>query len=146
MSRAAIEVFIVHSAGDLERPDGVVGGVCWTYGGKRKEDVGRKYVILSTTDGKIETLAHELGHWLGLPHVREKGNLMAPGNVRTGVELNAGQRAVVRKAAKSAQRKGELSGGSFCRVLKDVDSREPESVIQKGQVREQGGREEPVKR
>jgi hypothetical protein len=56
-----ISVFVVGELDNVDE-DGVIYGVTWHH---RKDD--RKYVILSARAWE-RTLAHELGHFFGLPH------------------------------------------------------------------------------
>lgn len=104
----AIEIFIVASAGDVDRDDEEVAGVHWRYVGPSKENRGRRYIILSGGMARPDTLAHELGHWFGLGHVEDKTNLMCPGGRREGQRLDEGQRARIRAACGKALASGEL--------------------------------------
>ena len=103
-----IEVFIVASAGDVDREDEEVAGVHWRYLGPSKENRGRRYIILSGGAARPDTLAHELGHWFGLGHVRDTANLMCAGGKREGQGLDAAQRARIREACRKAFASGEL--------------------------------------
>jgi hypothetical protein len=57
-----IHVFIVGELDDIDHPGEVIRGVTWH---TRSDD--RKYIIVSTVAPE-RTLAHELGHFFGLPH------------------------------------------------------------------------------
>jgi hypothetical protein len=57
-----IHVFIVGQLDDIDQPGEVIRGVTWH---TRRDD--RKYIIVSTVAPE-RTLAHELGHFFGLPH------------------------------------------------------------------------------
>jgi len=56
-----IDVFIIGKLDDIDEPDGIIRGVTW-----RIKD-GRKYILVSNI-APSRTLAHELGHFFGLPH------------------------------------------------------------------------------
>jgi hypothetical protein len=71
----AVEVFIVRTLGNLDGP-GLLGGVHWRYRGRGDGPVGRHYVILGIQKYSLETLAHELGHYFGLPHSWDRHNIM----------------------------------------------------------------------
>jgi hypothetical protein len=58
----AIDVFFVAQLDDIDRADAQCGGVTW-----RAPRDGSKYLIVSA-HGFDRTLAHELGHFFGLPH------------------------------------------------------------------------------
>jgi hypothetical protein len=58
----AIDVFFVERLDDIDRADAQCGGVTWF----APRD-GRKYLIVSAR-GFDRALAHELGHFFGLPH------------------------------------------------------------------------------
>jgi hypothetical protein len=71
-------VLVVERAQDLQLPSYNLMGVHWRYGGDEKRLRGRRYVIL-TARARPPVLAHELCHFLGLPHDPAGGNLMTPG-------------------------------------------------------------------
>jgi hypothetical protein len=68
---ARVTVLVVPRVRDLDVPSYDLMGVHWRAAGKR-------WVFL-TARARPPTLAHELGHYFGLPHDPAGGNLMTPG-------------------------------------------------------------------
>lgn len=64
-----IDVFVTARLDDLDHPGEEIRGVTW----HRKD--GRKFIVLSTI-GMPQVLAHELGHFFGLPHSSYKRSIM----------------------------------------------------------------------
>jgi hypothetical protein len=83
-----VHVFVAARVADKDK-DGVVGGVTWHKGRHR-------YILLSRGDARDDTLAHELGHFFGLPHAALAGNLMTPHRAPDGT-LTDDQLAIVRR-------------------------------------------------
>ncbi len=75
-----INVFVVKSLRDVDNNTSLLMGVHWAPQG----DLTKHYVIVSSTASKT-TLAHELGHYFGLPHLHVPDNLMS--YVRTGADV-----------------------------------------------------------
>lgn len=103
-----IQVFVVHSARDVDKLDGWIAGVHWRYGGKQKAHAKRRFIILSSIHSSGETLAHELGHWFGLNHVKDVNNLMCGTSARTDTLLDKEQIEVLHANRKAALKKQEI--------------------------------------
>lgn len=86
-----IQIFLVHSARDVDKLDGWIAGVHWRYGGEQKAQARRRFIILSAIHSDGETLAHELGHWFGLNHEKNESNLMCGSGARLDTVLNKQQ-------------------------------------------------------
>jgi hypothetical protein len=65
-----IHVFIVGQLDDIDRPGEIIRGVTWHTLGD-----DRKYILVSTVAPE-RVLAHELGHFFGLPHSRYAISIM----------------------------------------------------------------------
>jgi hypothetical protein len=73
-----IHLFIVRRLADKSIPDKWISGVHWRYQGKNRKWKGRRYIILSRQANRVDTPAHELGHYFGLGHVKDSRSLMKP--------------------------------------------------------------------
>lgn len=62
-SRDGIDVFLVRSLADVDKKGAFIRGVHW----RRRDQLRRRWVILSSI-AEPEVLAHEFGHFFGLPH------------------------------------------------------------------------------
>jgi hypothetical protein len=91
----AVHVFVVERIADKD-DDGWIGGVTWRAG-------KRRFVILSHTDARVDTLAHELGHFFGLHHQTADDNLMTGGR-DPGSGLTKRQLRTVRKKLRAWER------------------------------------------
>ncbi len=96
-----VHVFLVKRLGDLERADIDIAGRHWRYRGKRREFFGRRYIILAPSEARVDTLAHELGHFFGLDHSMRFENLMK--------QLPRDDKATLDEKQTSAIRKGFLN-------------------------------------
>lgn len=103
-----IDVFVVASVGDVDDPRKEVAGVHWRYLGLSKGNRGRRYIILSANAADSDTLAHELGHWFGLVHVKDPANLMCPGGKRNGQALTRAQVRTISSTCQKSFQTGEL--------------------------------------
>lgn len=69
LADGVIDVFVTARLDDLDHPGEEIRGVTW----HRKD--GRKFIVLSTI-AMPQVLAHELGHFFGLPHSSYKRSIM----------------------------------------------------------------------
>jgi hypothetical protein len=72
MSSGVANVFLVRSLRDVDDPKLYRMGVMW----RCLKNLKKKYVIVAAS-ARPTTLAHELGHFLGLDHAYVKNNLMS---------------------------------------------------------------------
>jgi hypothetical protein len=101
--KGVLNVFVVASLRDVDDTRLYRMGVHWRNG----KTPAHRYVIVSA-DARPSTLAHEIGHYLGLPHTTVVDNLMS--YTRTGAEvfLDARQAKVTRTFARLAFASKEL--------------------------------------
>lgn len=71
-----VHVFVVQKLADKDIEGAWLNGVHWRYHGGKPRLRGRRYIILSAESRYVDTLAHELGHFFGLSHQTDPGNLM----------------------------------------------------------------------
>lgn len=71
-----IHVFVVDRLADKSRAGVWIAGVHWRYAGSDSALSGRRYIIVARAAARADTLAHELGHFFGLPHAAPEDNLM----------------------------------------------------------------------
>lgn len=97
-------VFIVRSLRDVDDPKLFRMGVMW----RNLKNLKQRYVIVAAS-AMPTTLAHELGHFLGLPHAYVKNNLMSYDREPGGkIFLDKGQGAKCRLTARGLFAKKEL--------------------------------------
>jgi len=70
--RGVVHVFMVRELDDVDIIGGVLYGVHW----RRRGDRSQRWIILSARDGSSTTLAHEMGHYFGLPHSTYEESIM----------------------------------------------------------------------
>lgn len=73
-----LSVLLVPRVQDVDVPSYNLMGVHWRYKGKKPLFKKKRYVLLSAR-AKPPVLAHEICHYLGLPHYSEIPNLMMAG-------------------------------------------------------------------
>lgn len=71
LPRGLIDLHLTGRLADVDVAGAEIRGVHW----RHREDRARRWIILSTIAGP-HVLAHELGHYFGLPHARHEGSLM----------------------------------------------------------------------
>lgn len=98
-----INVFVVASLRDVDEPDRMRMGVCWSPRGNQTT----RFVAISSI-AKPAVLAHELGHYHGLPHSKTRNNVMSYD--RDGGEpfFDALQIRTIRSSARDYVRAGIL--------------------------------------
>lgn len=70
-ARDGVDVFLVRTLADVDIKGAYIRGVHW----RRRDNVAKRWVILSSK-AEPEVLAHELGHFFGLPHSRYRVSIM----------------------------------------------------------------------
>lgn len=100
-SDGAVHVFVVASLADKDVEDAWLNGVHWRYSGDRRGLRGRRYVILSRETGWSSTLAHELGHFFGLPHTETPDGLMTTGGKRSSATPTLDAKQLERVSARA---------------------------------------------
>lgn len=98
-----VNVFFVESLRDVDDRSLYRRGVHW----RPAPNPGVRYIIV-IRDAPPSVLAHELGHYFGLPHVATKNNLMSYDRDGGEVFLNDAQRTTVTATARGLLARGEL--------------------------------------
>ncbi|TPV93694.1 MAG: matrixin family metalloprotease [Myxococcales bacterium FL481] len=66
-----IRLFVVARLDDVDKPGEQIRGVHW----RRRQNIKQRWIILSTI-ARPMVLAHELGHYFGLPHATHPKSIM----------------------------------------------------------------------
>jgi hypothetical protein len=99
-----VNVFVVASLRDVDDTRLYRMGVHW----RNTATPAHRYAIV-TADALVSTFAHELGHYLGLPHAHALNNLMSYHRDGDRVFLTRGQGATLREYARFALSSGEVA-------------------------------------
>ena len=94
LAPSAVNVFFVASLRDVDDPTRLRMGVTW----RKLTDLKKKYIVVASS-ARPTTLAHELGHFLGLDHSSVKNNLMSYDRDGGKVSLDERQGRTVRQHA-----------------------------------------------
>lgn len=89
-----INVFFVESLRDVDDPARMRMGVTW----RKLTNLKKRYIVVASS-AHSTTMAHELGHFLGLDHTSVKNNLMSYDRDGGEVFLDARQGQTVRRRA-----------------------------------------------
>ena len=104
-----VHVFVARGVADKDQAGAWLGGVHWRYAGGKRAWRGRHYVIVSAEGARIDTCAHELGHFFGLGHRAEDDNLMNGQRVGDATQFDAGQVKTIAAHLRAAVRSRELT-------------------------------------
>ena len=99
-----VNVFVVASLRDVDDTRLYRMGVHW-----RSREAPSHHYLIVTADALVSTFAHELGHYLGLPHAQALNNLMSYRRDGEPVFLTRGQGATIRAGARMALASGEVT-------------------------------------
>jgi hypothetical protein len=115
-SLGVVHVFVVRRLADVDVEGEVIRGVHW----RDRAETSRRWIILSSIAAPM-VLAHELGHFFGLPHTKHRESLMnksphmdPPWHLRT---FPKEEQAIM------ARRRDEMIADGTLRAVKDRGSR-----------------------
>ena len=98
-----VNVFVVASLKDVDEADRMRMGVCWS----PHADQATRFVVVSSI-AKPSVLAHELGHYHGLPHSKVTNNVMSYDRDGGEIAFDAVQSRTIRSSAERYFREGFL--------------------------------------
>ena len=100
----ALNVFVVSSLRDVDEPDRMRMGVCWS----PHADQATRFVVISSI-ARPSVLAHELGHYHGLPHSKVLNNVMSYDRDGGEIAFDPAQSRTIRASAQAYRRDGILA-------------------------------------
>lgn len=104
--KGSLNVMIVASLRDVDDPSRLRMGVHW-----RPRKALKKHFVIVAASAMPTTLAHELGHYFGLPHDAVTNNLMSYDRDGGAIFVTAAQRKTIAQFAGISVAAKELTGG-----------------------------------